>query len=245
MKMLIYMLLSIACSSLAIRPATDQAVNQPDSQHDHSQRLLDLAMETTKARELQEVRLRLKRGNVAEPPLFAIWDEVWIVPRAAVALGSTVPDLVRRPVAVLWPDGLCLQASPDSDGGLGVELRLVENTTVDRIVEVLSTESLVPTKIMYRGVTATCDSRYYNTFSREGLAATLRVELPGSTYRQLHLNGKFLSKDLLAMSKDAGVFELLRSSTRGRGVPIEKIGQDTIRGVRVNDASKALWFSRQ
>lgn len=255
MKLVFYLIVLFTCSSFTSLSNTDQSVSQPETVHDQSQRLLDVAMEATRARELQEVRLRLKRGDAAEFPLFSIWDEVWVVPRPAaavgadlpeLAVGATLPVLVVRPVTVLWPDGLCLQASPDSHGGQGIELRLVDKIVVDRITEILLQEGLIPKKRkLVRAITTASDARYYRTFTQEGSVATLGVEFPGSTYKQLHLNGKFLPIELLAMSKDAGVFELLRSSTRGRGVPIEKIGQPTIRGVPVNEASKALWFSRQ
>lgn len=255
MKIVIYIIVLFACSTITSLSKTDRSVSQPETVHDQSQRLLDVAMEATRARELQEVKLRLKRGNAAELPIFSVWDEVWVVPRSAAAVGADLPDLavggalpvfVVRPVAVLWPDGLCLQASPDSHGGQGIELRLVDKNVIDRITNILLQEGLNPIKKkLVRAITTASDARYYRTFTQEGSVATLGVEFPGSTYKQLHHNGKFLPVELLAMSKDAGVFELLRSSTRGRGVPIEKIGQDMIRGVPVKDVSNAVWFRRE
>jgi hypothetical protein len=246
MKILLCIFLVTVCPLSTLLPSTHRAWVQPDPQQGQGQRLLDLAAELREARELQEVRLQLKRGIATGPPLFAIWDEVWIVPKAVAEVGGTMPQLVVRPAVILWPDGLCLQASPDSNGGQGVELRLVGKETVDRIAQILSSEALVPDKKnIFRFISTTCDSRYYRTYSKEGGVATLRVEYPGSTYKQHHLNGKLLPEELLAMSRDAGVFELLRSATRGRGVPIEKIGQDMIRGVPVKQVSNAVWFKRE
>jgi hypothetical protein len=247
MRILLFMFLAAVCPFSTLVPSTHRAWVQPVPVQEQGQRLIDLATEIRDARELQEVRLQLKRGSATVPPLFAVWDEVWIVPKAVAERGGTAAtQIVVRPVAVLWPDGLCLQANPDSKGGQGVELRLVNKNDVDRIVQILSSEGLFPDKKnILRFITTSCDSRHYRTYSKEGRAATLTVETPGSTYKQLNLNGDFLPKDLLVMSKDAGVFELLRSATRGRGVPIEKIGQEMIRGVPVNAVSSAVWFRRE